>query len=162
MGPPSPGDDIRQIGTDAEAFTVFYRRHVDEVLRFVTRRVADPHLAADLTAEVFLAVIDASARYRGATAGPRAWLYGIARNVIAAESARPPGGGRPRPASQGALCWTPTTWFAWKSESMPPRRAATCSNRWRSCPMGSAPSWNWWPWMGSRSPRLLPPCGSGR
>lgn len=83
MGPPSAADDIRQIGADPEAFTLFYRHHVEEVLRFVTRRVSDPHLAADLTAEVFLAVIDASAGYRGA-AGPRAWLYGIARNVIAA------------------------------------------------------------------------------
>ena len=27
--------------------------------RFVARRVSDPHLAADLTAEVFLAAIDA-------------------------------------------------------------------------------------------------------
>lgn len=78
----------RSIGTDPAAFTEFYRAHVSEVTRFVTRRVADPHLAADLTAEVFLAAIDAAAAYRGAAGGPRAWLYGIARNVIAAESRR--------------------------------------------------------------------------
>jgi RNA polymerase sigma factor (sigma-70 family) len=79
---------VRSIGTDPAAFTEFYRAHVDEVTRFVTRRVADPQLAADLTAEVFLAAIEAAARYRGSTGGPRTWLYGIARHVIAAEFRR--------------------------------------------------------------------------
>jgi RNA polymerase sigma factor (sigma-70 family) len=82
------GPPVRSIGTDPAAFTEFYRAHVDEVTRFVARRVADPQLAADLTAEVFLAVIDAAARYRGSFGGPRTWLYGIARNVIAAEFRR--------------------------------------------------------------------------
>jgi RNA polymerase sigma-70 factor (ECF subfamily) len=79
---------VRSIGTDPAAFTEFYRAHVDEVTRFVTRRVADPQLVADLTAEVFLAVIEAAARYRGSHGGPRTWLFGIARNVIAAEFRR--------------------------------------------------------------------------
>jgi RNA polymerase sigma-70 factor (ECF subfamily) len=79
---------VRSIGTDPAAFTEFYRAHVDEVTRFVARRVADPQLAADLTAEVFLAVIEAAAAYRGSFGGPRTWLYGIARNVIAAEFRR--------------------------------------------------------------------------
>jgi DNA-directed RNA polymerase specialized sigma24 family protein len=65
---------VPSIGTDPAAFTEFYRAHVGEVTRFVTRRVADPHLAADLTAEVFLAAIDAAAGYRGSSGGPRAWL----------------------------------------------------------------------------------------
>jgi RNA polymerase sigma factor (sigma-70 family) len=79
---------VRSIGTDPAAFTEFYRAHVDEVTRFVARRVADPQLVADVTAEVFVAVIEAAARYRGSTGGPRTWLYGIARNVIAAEFRR--------------------------------------------------------------------------
>jgi RNA polymerase sigma factor (sigma-70 family) len=79
---------VRSIGTDPAAFTQFYRAHVDEVTRFAARRVADPQLVADLTAEVFLAVIEAAARYRGSFGGPRTWLYGIARNVIAAEFRR--------------------------------------------------------------------------
>lgn len=79
---------VRSIGTDPVAFTEFYRAHADEVTRFVARRVADPHLVADLTAEVFLAVIEAAARYRGSHGGPRTWLYGIARNVIAGERRR--------------------------------------------------------------------------
>ena len=56
--------------------------------RFVTRRVADPQLAADLTADVFLAAIEAAAQYRGSFGGPRTWLFGIVRNVVAAEFRR--------------------------------------------------------------------------
>jgi len=86
--PPRTELPVRSIGTDPVAFTQFYRAHVDEVTRFVARRVADPQLVADLTAEVFLATIEAAARYRGSFGGPRTWLYGIARNVIAAEFRR--------------------------------------------------------------------------
>jgi len=86
--PPRTELPVRSIGTDPVAFTQFYRAHVDEVTRFVARRVADPELAADLTAEVFLAVIDAAAAYRGSFGGPRTWLFGIARHVIAAEFRR--------------------------------------------------------------------------
>lgn len=82
------GTPVRSIGTDPAAFTEFYRAHVGEVTRFVTRRVADPQLAADLTAEVFVAVIAAAAQYRGSVGGPRTWLYGIARNIIAADVRR--------------------------------------------------------------------------
>jgi RNA polymerase sigma-70 factor (ECF subfamily) len=79
---------VRSIGTDPAAFAEFYRAHVDEVTRFVARRVSDPQLVADLTTEVFLAVIEAACRYRGSCGGPRTWLYGIARNVIAGEFRR--------------------------------------------------------------------------
>jgi RNA polymerase sigma factor (sigma-70 family) len=79
---------VRSIGTDPAAFTEFYRAHVDEVTKFVARRVADPQLVADVTAEVFVAVIEAASRYRGSSGGPRTWLYGIARNIIAAEFRR--------------------------------------------------------------------------
>src|SRR5260370_39966321 len=34
----------RSIGDDPVAFTEFYRAHVDEVTRFVARRIADPQL----------------------------------------------------------------------------------------------------------------------
>jgi RNA polymerase sigma factor (sigma-70 family) len=71
------------IGTDAEAFARFYRTHVEDVERFVARRVSDPWLAADLTADVFLAVIESAARYSPDRGRPLAWLYGIARNVVA-------------------------------------------------------------------------------
>ena len=48
----------------------------------------NPRLAADLTAEVFLAAIDAAPGYRPDRGAPEAWLFGIARNLVAAEHRR--------------------------------------------------------------------------
>ncbi|TDC68602.1 sigma-70 family RNA polymerase sigma factor [Streptomyces hainanensis] len=73
---------------DPELFEEFYREHVDAVTRFVARRVDDPHTVADLTAEVFLAVIDSGHTYRPALGSERGWLYGVARNVVSAEHRR--------------------------------------------------------------------------
>jgi hypothetical protein len=82
-----PGSFAR-IGHDPDAFASFYREHVTAVTRFVARRVADPHTVADLTAEVFLAVIGSAHTYRPGRGTQVAWLYGIARNVIAGERRR--------------------------------------------------------------------------
>jgi hypothetical protein len=79
---------VARIGEDAEAFESFYREHVDAVLRYATRRTDDPHDAADLVAEVFLAAIRSAAGYREDLGSPIAWLYGIARNLAAAERRR--------------------------------------------------------------------------
>jgi RNA polymerase sigma-70 factor (ECF subfamily) len=79
---------LSRIARDPAAFEVFYREHVTLVTRFVARRVADPHAVADLTAEVFLAVIASAHAYRPSKGAPVAWLYGIARNVIAGERRR--------------------------------------------------------------------------
>jgi RNA polymerase sigma factor (sigma-70 family) len=69
------------------AFAALYEAHFDEVRSFVTRRVADPHTAADLTAEVFVTALGGAGSYRGE--GPAgAWLTGIARHVVAAEYRR--------------------------------------------------------------------------
>lgn len=80
--------DVRRIGTDPDAFEAFYREHVGTVQRFVARRVADPHLAADLTADVFLGAIDSASKYRPDRGSPADWLLGVARNVVAAEFRR--------------------------------------------------------------------------
>jgi RNA polymerase sigma-70 factor (ECF subfamily) len=81
-------DELARIAHDPEAFEAFYRAHVEGVQRFVARRVADPYLAADLTADVFLAAIDAAAGYRRERGGPAGWLFGVARIVVAAEYRR--------------------------------------------------------------------------
>jgi RNA polymerase sigma-70 factor (ECF subfamily) len=85
-------DDIRggpaAAARDPQLFEEFYRRHVDAVTSFVARRVADVHTVADLTAEVFLAVLDSAHTYRSGRGGERAWLYGIARNVVSSERRR--------------------------------------------------------------------------
>jgi RNA polymerase sigma-70 factor (ECF subfamily) len=86
--------DIPQIGRDPDAFEAFYRAHIEAVQRFVARRVDDPYLAADLTAEVFLAAVDSAASYQRDRGVPLAWLYGVARNVLAAERRRAARGAR--------------------------------------------------------------------
>ncbi|MGP4087849.1 RNA polymerase sigma factor [Streptomyces sp. KR55] len=68
--------------TDPAGFRAFYDENFDALLGFVTRRVADPHLAADLTADVFLAALEAADSFDPRRGAPRAWLYGIARNVL--------------------------------------------------------------------------------
>ncbi|UED83661.1 RNA polymerase sigma factor [Streptomyces profundus] len=78
----------RAAARDPKLFEEFYRRHVEAVSRFVARRVEDPHTAADLTAEVFLAVIDSGHTYRPRLGDERAWLFGVARNVTSAERRR--------------------------------------------------------------------------
>ena len=76
-------EGVAAIARDPDALEAFYREHIEAVQRFVARRVASPEDAADLTAEVFLAAIQASRDYRGDAAAPLAWLYGIARRVVA-------------------------------------------------------------------------------
>jgi RNA polymerase sigma factor (sigma-70 family) len=76
-------EQLRFIGTDPELFEAFYREQVEDLQRFVARRVGDRERAADLTAEVFLAAVDSAHRYRPRRGTPKAWLYGIARIVVA-------------------------------------------------------------------------------
>lgn len=96
MRQPTAGTDVAQIASDPDALEAFYREHVDAITRFVARRVHDPHLVADLTADVFVAAIESAHMYRRRRGEPIAWLYGVARNVVAAERRR---GARARHAS---------------------------------------------------------------
>ena len=84
----SDRSDVGSIATDADAFEVFYRENLETVRRVVARRVADPHLAADLTAEIFLVAIESASSYRPDRGVPVAWLVGVARHVVAAELRR--------------------------------------------------------------------------
>jgi RNA polymerase sigma-70 factor (ECF subfamily) len=90
-------EDVARIGHDPDALEAFYLEHVEDIERFVARRVSDPYLAADLTGEIFLAAIDASGHYRSRRGVPKAWLFGIARNTIHNEFRR---AGRERDAIQ--------------------------------------------------------------
>ncbi|MFJ5232125.1 RNA polymerase sigma factor [Kitasatospora sp. NPDC088391] len=71
--------------TTPDGFGAFYHQHVDAVLDFVTRRVGDPHRAADLTADVFVAALEAADGYRPGRGPAIGWLHGIARYVIAGQ-----------------------------------------------------------------------------
>ena len=75
-------DLLARVGSEPEAFGVFYRRYERSVLGYFMRRTGDPELAADLTAETFAAALTSARRFRptGGPAGP--WLFGIARHTL--------------------------------------------------------------------------------
>ncbi len=81
----SDSDDrvLAAAARDPRAFAAFYERYERPMLGFFVRRTADPELAADLTAEVFAAALDACARYRLGQAPASAWLFGIAQHKLA-------------------------------------------------------------------------------
>jgi RNA polymerase sigma-70 factor, ECF subfamily len=81
-------EQLRWMGTDPDLFEAFYREHVEDLQRFVVRRVGDRERAADLTAEIFLAAIGSAHRYRPRRGTPKAWLYGIARALVANDRRR--------------------------------------------------------------------------
>jgi RNA polymerase sigma factor (sigma-70 family) len=67
---------------DADAFAMFYRRHLDVVIAFALRATGDRELAADLTAEVFAVALASSRRYQPLHATAAPWLIGIAHNKL--------------------------------------------------------------------------------
>lgn len=81
-------EQMRWIGVDPDIFEAFYREHVEGLQGFIARRVGERERAADLTAEIFLAAIESAEGYRPGSGTPRAWLYGIARIVIANDARR--------------------------------------------------------------------------
>jgi RNA polymerase sigma-70 factor (ECF subfamily) len=96
---PIPGADTRQredhpaldvearwvaaAKADPRAFAPLYDRYAVPIYRFCYRKVGDPDLANDLTAQIFTRALERIDRYHprpGATF--RSWLYAIARNTI--------------------------------------------------------------------------------
>lgn len=65
-------------GADVRAL---YEAHAADVYRYVARRLGDT-LAADVTAETFRIAVQKADAFDPSVAHPRAWLYGIATNVI--------------------------------------------------------------------------------
>jgi RNA polymerase sigma factor (sigma-70 family) len=81
MEDPRDDDELLR-ARDADAFAVFYRRHVRPLLAYFYRRTGDAELAADLTAETFAAALDGAHRFRPERGPAVAWLYGIARRQL--------------------------------------------------------------------------------
>lgn len=67
---------------DPEAFAEFYRRNEQPVLSFFVHWCRRGELAADLMAETFAAAFASARAYDPDLGEPRAWLFGIARNVL--------------------------------------------------------------------------------
>jgi RNA polymerase sigma factor (sigma-70 family) len=80
---PSDEDLLGRLSRDPAAFEVFYRRHVDRVIGFATRRVDEPADAADLVAATFVTVLTAAGSYDPQRGEPTAWLLGITARLMA-------------------------------------------------------------------------------
>jgi RNA polymerase sigma-70 factor (ECF subfamily) len=67
--------------TERVTLSALHERYVDDVFRYVSRRVPRREEAEDITAEVFAAAFVELPRFRGQCA-PYLWLLGIARRKI--------------------------------------------------------------------------------
>ena len=68
---------------DGARLTELFDLHARELLRFLTRRVANPEVAVDLLAETFALAFERRSQFRGEDArSERAWLFAIARNEL--------------------------------------------------------------------------------
>src|SRR5690606_41520034 len=68
---------------DRDAIAELYRRYVQAIARYIAYRVSDEALVEDLTAEVFLRMVEALPHYRVTGAPFEAWLYRYAAAGIA-------------------------------------------------------------------------------
>jgi RNA polymerase sigma factor (sigma-70 family) len=79
----SDGELIAATPEDPQAFGEFYSRHERVVLAFFLHWCRSPEVAADLMAETFAAAFESLPRYEPELGEPRAWLFGIAQNILA-------------------------------------------------------------------------------
>jgi RNA polymerase sigma-70 factor (ECF subfamily) len=78
----SDGELLAATAREPEAFGVFYRRHVDAVLRYLVVRIRRGDLAADLCAEVFATALESAHRFDPDRGPARAWLFTIAHSRL--------------------------------------------------------------------------------
>lgn len=68
---------------DDDAFAEFYRRYERPVAGYFVRAVGSGEVAVDLTAEAFAEALSSVARFDPARGQAAAWLFGIARHLLA-------------------------------------------------------------------------------
>jgi RNA polymerase sigma-70 factor (ECF subfamily) len=68
---------------EADAVASLYRQYVAAITRYIGYRVSDDAVVEDLTAEVFLQMVEGLPRYRITGAPFEAWLYRIAATRVA-------------------------------------------------------------------------------
>jgi RNA polymerase sigma-70 factor (ECF subfamily) len=75
-----PGDVVAAARQgDPDAIEAVYRRYAPAVHAYFRTRVADPHLAEDLTGDAFVAVLRALPSYQGGPEAFAGWLFTLVR-----------------------------------------------------------------------------------
>jgi RNA polymerase sigma-70 factor (ECF subfamily) len=82
MSDPRTDAELLRATRDPEAFAVFYRRHVRQVMAFCARQAAADQVG-DLVSEVFAAALVHRRRFNPARGTAAAWLVGIASHKVA-------------------------------------------------------------------------------
>lgn len=85
--PPEPSDERALVDRartgDLRAIDALYTLYVDRVYRFAVTRVGSAEDAEDITAEIFVRVVEALPRFQWQPDVPfRAWLFRIANNQV--------------------------------------------------------------------------------
>ena len=73
---------------DPGAWQALFATEMPAIYRYARARVGDAHTAEDVAAEVFEEAWKHAASYEDRGLPPRAWLFGIARNVVASHRRR--------------------------------------------------------------------------
>ncbi len=68
---------------DQQALAEVYDRYFDQLYRYLNYRLAEPEVAADLTGEVFLALVQTLKAGKPPKTSLSGWLYAVARNLAA-------------------------------------------------------------------------------
>jgi len=88
---------------DADAFGQLYDRFHDPVYAYVLRQTGSPVDAEDITADVFLYVLEKISGFTWRGAGFEAWLFRIARNDVLDHFRRKGKGAREIPVTEEAM-----------------------------------------------------------
>lgn len=68
---------------DQEALVEVHDRYFDRIYQYLSYRLGEPETAADLTGEVFLALVKALKKGKPPRTSLSGWLYAVARNLAA-------------------------------------------------------------------------------
>jgi RNA polymerase sigma-70 factor (ECF subfamily) len=68
---------------EPEALQTLHRQLYQPVYRYIYLKIGDANASQDLTSDVFLRMLEALKGGRGWQTTPNAWIFGIARNVVA-------------------------------------------------------------------------------
>jgi RNA polymerase sigma factor (sigma-70 family) len=79
----TPNSLLARSVDDAAAYAAFYEHYVRRVSVYFLRRVFDPEIAFDLTAETFALALERRRQFRGDSAQEeQGWLFAIARSLL--------------------------------------------------------------------------------